>query len=144
MLVKKLCLVFLLLAAGGIGCSTPQRGTVIVPSQTTEEVYQLSIAATPLSNDSVGKEWIKQYICEGETVYSGQCWTVPSGTTKCLEIEAMITERDKCPDVGRGQLVVELRDGFIASVVIPVTENYGRYSGHTATWEVVCTVERQN
>ncbi len=140
--MKKWWPIFLAVMVGFCGCDVPQKEATVIPSTPADDVYQLIITAELVTNDSVGEEWSKRYMCEGEVVYSGQLWTVPHGTIKQMEIETVITERDKCPDVGSGRLIVELQDGVMVSTVITVRENYGRYSGNIAKWDVTCRVER--
>ena len=124
-------------AVGCLGCAVQNNEVQEIP---THNVYEMTITATQLSNDSVGQEWSEMYTCEGESIYGNKRWTLPIGTTKIVEVEAVITERDKFPDVGNGVLTVELKDGFETSTVITVVENKGVYRGNQAQWEVVCKV----
>lgn len=135
--MKKFFSMICALVIGLVGCSVQE---IEVQTTPTHNVYEMNITATQLSNDSVGREWSKTYWCKGEAIESKTRWTVPIGTTKIVEVEAVITERDKFPDVGNGVLTVELKDGFETSTVITVVENKGVYRGNQAQWEVVCKV----
>ncbi len=106
----------------------------------TSGVYELSISASLLYNDSVGNNWRKAYTCEGVAIASGKRWTVPLDTVKTVVIEVTVTESDKRPDVGFGCLSVDLVDGFKTSTFVTVTENRGRYTGNTAQWKITCRV----
>ena len=107
----------------------------------THAVYEVTITASEIYNNSVGNDWQKVYTCDGRTIASGEQYTVPLGTTKTVTINATITESDKWPDKGYGSLSVVLRDGFETSTTITVTESKGRYKGNKAQWEITCRVE---
>lgn len=107
----------------------------------THGVYELSIKAELISNDSVGNDWIKTYTCDGKTITDGDQWTVPLETTKTILINATITENDKWDDVGSDSIVVTLVDDYKASTQITVTENKGRYKGNQAVWEITYRVK---
>ena len=135
--MKKFFSMICALVIGLVGCSVQE---VEVQTTPTHNVYEMNITATQLSNDSVGREWSKTYWCKGEAIESKTRWTVPIGETSVLEVDIMITEHDKFPDVGRGALAVELSNGFESSTIITVTENKGAYKGNQAQWEIVCKV----
>ena len=107
----------------------------------THGVYELSIEAELISNDSVGNDWIKTYTCDGKTITDGDQWTVPLDTAKTISISATIIENDKWDDVGSDSIVVTLVDDYKASTQITVTENKGRYKGNQAIWEITCIVK---
>ena len=107
----------------------------------THGVYEVTIQANEIFNDSVGKDWQKSYWCDGESIYSGQRWTVPLDDEKTINIAVRLTENDNRPDYGQGKMSVVLRDGFSTSTKITVIENRGRYSGNAAQWEIICKVK---
>lgn len=107
----------------------------------THGVYEVTITATEIYNDSVGDDWQKVYGCDGRIITSGESWTVPLDTTKTVKIDATITERESCPDAAFGTLSVVLKDGYETSTTITVTEDRGRYAGNTAQWKVFCKVK---
>ncbi len=107
----------------------------------THGVYELSIEAELISNDSVGNDWIKTYTCDDKTITDGDQWTVPLDTTKTIAISATIAENDKWDDVGSDSIVVTLVDDYKASTQITVTENKGRYKGNQAVWEITYRVK---
>ena len=121
-----------------MGC-TEQTEQVTDPIYTSG-VYEVSISALLLHNDSVGDDWQQVFTCEGSPIGDRERWTVPLDTVKTVVIDATIIEDDKCPDTGSGSLSVDLTDGFTASTVIPVTENKGRYKDNTAEWKITCSV----
>ncbi len=106
----------------------------------THNVYELKITATLLSNHSVGNDWVTRYTCNGEPMQKTTRLLLPIGTTEEVKVEATIIEQDKYPESGTGTLSASLCDGVETSTLITVKENRGRYKGHTATWEIVCTV----
>ena len=107
----------------------------------THGIYEVSITAYQLSNDSVGNSWRKVYNCDGREINSGERWTIPLNIERNLIIDVTITENDKWPDIGRSALSVVLKDGFKTSEIITVIENKGRYKGNKAQWKIICEVE---
>lgn len=107
----------------------------------THGVYELSISAYCISNDSVGDEWEKSYSCGGKPVSDGQCGTIPLDTAEEITLDITITERDKYCDVGTDSLEIELIDGYEAATVIVVSEDNGRYTSNKARWKISCAVK---
>ncbi len=110
----------------------------------THGVYQVTITATEVYNDSVGSDWQKVYSCNGRVINSGECWTVPLDTAEIVTIVATITERENYPDTACGSLSVRLEDGFKTNTNIIVKEDRGRYAGNTAQWDIACSVKLVN
>ncbi|MBQ8001159.1 MAG: hypothetical protein IJ298_08195 [Ruminococcus sp.] len=131
-----LCVVATLLSF--LGCQ--EEHTYERQKNYTHGVYKLTITASEISNDSVGNDWRKSYSCDDRTIFSGEQWIVPLDATETVIIDAVITEVDKCSDVGYGSLCVVLTDGFKTSTTITVTENKGRYKGNKAQWKISCKV----
>ena len=121
-----------------MGCTDQTKQTI--EQIYTDGVYEVSISASLLHNNSVGNDWRKAYTCEGFPIDNHKRWTVPLDTVKTVVIDAAITEGDKWPDIGFGSLSVDLVDGFTASTTITVTENKGRHQGNTAEWEIISSV----
>ena len=107
----------------------------------THGVYEVTITASIISNNSVGNDWQKTYTSEGRTIASGEQWTVPLDTTKTLTINATVTESDEWPESGSASLRIILKDGFETSTTITVTENKGRYKGNKAQWKITCKAQ---
>ncbi len=107
----------------------------------THGEYEITIYSSCIKNDSVGRDWVKTYTCNGKSIASGERFILPLDVVETITIDATIKEMDKWPDVGRGSLSVDLQDGATATTKIRVVENKGRYKRHSAEWEVVCSVE---
>ncbi len=107
----------------------------------THAVFELSIAETLLSNESVGQEWFNVYSCNDEYISSGKRWMVPLDKSETVTIDAFITEDDKHPDTAFNSSQVILSDGFETTKIIKVTENNGRYKGKSAQWEIIYRVK---
>lgn len=135
---RYLSLLCVILALSLIGCAE-QTKQVTDPIY-TNGVYEVSISASLLHNNSVGNDWQQVFTCEGSPVGNRERWTVPLDTVKTVVIDTTIREEDKWPDIGSGSLSVDLVDGFTTSTVFTVTENKGRYRGNTAEWEIACSV----
>ncbi len=123
------------------GCATRTRRETTKTEEASYAIYEITITAIELSNDSVGNEWHQTYVCEGESVYSGKRWRSSPNIAKRMQLSIVITETDKIPDVGEGTVTVELRDGYEVSTLVVVEENGGRYKGHKATWEIACRIK---
>ena len=106
----------------------------------THAVYEVTITATEIYNNSVGTDWKKVYTCNDKIVESGDTWTVPLNTKETITIDIEITEVDKWSETGKGSVSVVLQDQYETSTTITVTENKGKYKGNQAEWEVVCKV----
>ena len=96
------------------------------------------VSAELIENNSVGNEWAIGANVNGKELQEGSSVTMnmkPSGT---LKLEALAEEQDKIPDYGSTSTNVKL-SSFTKStnktLTVVVTENRGRYSGNTATWE---------
>jgi len=108
----------------------------------THEVYEISITMKEVYNESVGSDWHREYICNGEAINSGKQWTVPIGSEERKTIDITITEVDKYPDIGYSSLDITLTDGFKATTSVIIVENMGRYKGNEAKLEISCLVKR--
>lgn len=96
------------------------------------------VSAELIENNSVGNEWAIGASVNGKELEEGSTVTLsmkPSGT---LKLEVLAEEQDKIPDYGSKGTTVKL-SSFAKStsktLAVVVTENRGRYSGNTATWE---------
>lgn len=107
----------------------------------THSVYEITIDATVVSNDSVGNDWRYVYTCDGQQVKSGHQMTVPYGTAETVEIYVTAIESDTWDDKGFGSLYVDLEDGFQKYTIVTVRENKGRYVGNTANIRITCNVK---
>ncbi len=107
----------------------------------THGVYEITIVEKLLYNESVGNEWQKEYVCEGETFNSKKRWTVPLDTVKTVTIDINIIEEDKIPDIGTGSLTVDFTDGYEAVADIIVTELKIAPCKNTAHWQFTCKVK---
>ncbi len=100
----------------------------------THGVYEISIRSWCIENNKVGNEWIKQYLCEGAIIESGDRITAPLGSK--VRIDAVFIERDKYSDKGNDFANIVLEDGATKTFYVEVVEREGSYAGNKAKWEV--------
>ena len=119
---------------------TPPETTVatVSPAPTQRKTMKVSAIATCRDYNHVGNEWSQAFFINGEP--AGRTIDLASGDT--ITVEAVITEEDKKPDIGRRKVEYkvteqDLKNGFTIEFEVGVRENGGRYSGSEAVWAVV-------
>ncbi|QDH22801.1 hypothetical protein [Saccharibacillus brassicae] len=129
-------LIALALLIGGISLPSPAAaaGTYVV---TFKE-------ARLVSNSHVGNEWYTEAQVNGKNVDEGASVKVSFDTIK---LYAYAEEQDKITDIGEKSQSVKASSvtasGKTVKLKVNVTENRGRYSGHTAVWEFTYTIKKQ-
>lgn len=96
------------------------------------------VSAELVENNSVGNEWAIAASANGKSLDEGSSITLNLKSTDTLKLKAVAEEQDKIPDVGSQTLNVKVSSitkSVNKTVEVVVTENRGRYSGNTATWE---------
>jgi hypothetical protein len=102
-----------------------------------KELY-LYFSRSAVYNHSVGNDFICAYTLDGEKISSGQTVSSRAGETVAVSIE--LTEQDKHPDTGYGQIEISIEAGAEANTQIQLTENHGRYKGNTALMSITARV----
>lgn len=98
-----------------------------------KELY-LYFSRSAVYNHSVGNDFSCAYTLDGEKISSGQIITDKAGETIAVRVE--LTEQDKHPDTGYGQIEISIEAGAKATTEILLTEDKGRYKGNKALIEI--------
>ncbi|OWA33710.1 hypothetical protein B9G55_20445 [Saccharibacillus sp. O16] len=99
-------------------------------------------SARLVSNSHVGNEWYTEAQINGQSVAEGSTVNVSSSSIK---LYGYAEEQDKIPDTAEKTQTVKTSSisasGKTVKLQVTVTENRGRYSGHTAVWEFTYTIK---
>ena len=110
----------------------------------SEHTYVITYYTELEYNNSVGDEWRKGVIYNGEKITNSSRIVVDESTTE-IEIVAYATELDKWNDYGEALVTFDaLEKGQKQTkwVTFIVREDEGRYAGNTAKWYFEITIER--
>lgn len=107
-----------------------------------EKMY-VSVKATCLYYDHVGSNWSSSFRVNGRELPGG-VGTALLHPGDIVTAAVTMTEIDTDPDVGYSECSYsvtqyDLKTAFRMETDVYVTENRGRYSGHTACWHIVFT-----
>ena len=108
-----------------------------------DKTYFVTYAAYLVSNNNVGHQWGYGAKYNGEYIKSGSYITKDGYTQFYLTVYA--AEIDEYNDYGSTSVYfdsLEVGEKQTQGVYVTVRENRGKYSGHTAKWYFVVTVER--
>ncbi|OWR27093.1 hypothetical protein CDO73_22840 [Saccharibacillus sp. O23] len=101
-------------------------------------------SARLISNSHVGNEWYTEAQVNGKNIEEGVSVNVSADNIK---LYAYAEEQDKIPDVAETSRTIKASSvsasGKTVKLQVTVTENRGRYSGHTAVWEFTYTIKKQ-
>lgn len=101
-------------------------------------------SARLISNSHVGNEWYTEAQVNGKNIEEGSSVNV---STDNIKLYAYAEEQDKIPDVAETSRTIKASSvsasGKTVKLQVTVTENRGRYSGHTAVWEFTYTIKKQ-
>jgi len=114
----------------------------------TYGTYEINITAFCVSNDSVGEEWVKKYIMDGNHISSVTRVTAPLNKPTVKIITATLTEIDKNSESATKNIAITLDNEYKTtnSAKLTIIENSGRYKGNSATWQIIVSarlVERK-
>lgn len=107
----------------------------------THGVYIITIKERCVYNNSVGDDWVMNYIMDGKEIFSGEKLIVPLDSTIEKAIIIKIKEKDKYPDKASKMLKIALKDGETKTETINIAEDNGRFKGNTAKWEITISVK---
>jgi hypothetical protein len=109
----------------------------VKPTSRSKEYIVTFKFADLVENNHVGNEWGYSLDINGKTLCLGQKVTLNS---KSLTCKAAVVEHDSIPDKNLTTDKLKLGDNYISVIV---TENRGRYSGNTATWQFTINVKER-
>ncbi|KAA9004002.1 hypothetical protein F4V43_11375 [Paenibacillus spiritus] len=111
----------------------------------TPHVQVTFVRAELTENNHVGNEWAYAAYVNGQELEEGSSVTLSAGSSGSIKLKAVAEEQDKIPESGTASLTLQtagLKSAKTSSLNVTVTENRGRYSGHTATWKFVFRIEK--
>ena len=120
----------------------PKKTVPIVVSP-SPQTFRITWSTYMVSNDHVGSSWSRSFTVNNQDFYSGSVITLDPNSS--FDVFFIVTEHDTDPDVGSYHKKFEYSDdlcknGYTESTEIYVSENRGRYSGHTAVWHFDMTI----
>ena len=122
------------------GPSVDFRATVKIAPVT----LRVSFSASLIQNDHVGNHWGKEFYLNGSTINGSASVKVNNGDT--ITVGCTIWDNDSKPEYGDFERTITITPeimtkGLQITADVWVTENGGRYSGHSALWRVVITIK---
>lgn len=101
--------------------------------------FRVSASISMKSNDHVGYSWRTGFLFNGDPIQSGSTVSIMPGEK--FSAGGWAEEKDTWPDYGKYTKTIVLtnemcKTGFVIEGEVTVTENGGRYSGHSAVWYV--------
>lgn len=128
---------------------TPSPTPVPTPTPIQELNLVVRLESAQLEyNNSVGNEWSISGTVNGMQISTGKSIDIKCKPSDTINLSAQAVESDSIPDVGNGSASVQVskldlsqKNSFTISVI--VTENRGRYSGHTAKWNFVFSINKK-
>lgn len=111
----------------------------------TQKVKVTFVSAELVENNHVGNEWWWGGFVNGEELEEGDSVTIDASTSGTIKLRAEAQEQDKIPEEGSASAslkVSSLKATQTKSLTVKVVENRGRYSGNSASWKFVFTVEK--
>ena len=111
--------------------------SIIVP--VSPQTFRISASISIKSNDHVGNSWSTGFLFNSNPIQSGNTVSIMPGER--FSAGGWAEEGDSRPDYGAYTETIELtnemcKTGFTIDGNVTVTENGGRYSGHSAIWYI--------
>lgn len=102
----------------------------------THGIYEISIEANLIENNSVGNEWSIIYNYNEEKIESGYKILKLLNEKDNFNLKIIITEIDNFPDIANEEISILLQNEESKTSKITITENKGQYKDSIAIWEI--------
>lgn len=115
------------------------KGTYSIIVPVSPQTFRISASISIKSNDHVGNSWSTGFLFNSNPIQSGNTVSIMPGER--FSAGGWAEEGDSRPDYGAYTETIELtnemcKTGFTIDGNVTVTENGGRYSGHSAIWYI--------
>lgn len=121
---------------------------IIPPATAASKTVKVTVKLDRIelvSNDHVGNDWYTTASINGKEIQEGSSITLNVKSSDSLNLKAYAEEQDKVPDIGTKSASVKVSSiskTLTKSLVVKVVENRGRYSGHSAEWKFVFSIQK--